>query len=273
PTRWRSRLFEHALQGFGIRDYNPGAVEVWNRQFGSAQVSAVTLMLKGDAVYVAGATAGTLPGQCSAGTPDPFVIKYNVTGAQHWRRQFGTAEWDGVVSMVSAFSGLYLTGIRLSPVSNTHIFLAKLNDDPGAASDLRPRISWECIVNAASLEGGGVSPGEIVTIFGSGIGPLQPMAQQLTSEALVATRLADTRVLFNGVPASILYASDGQTNVIVPRGLADSKTVSVQIEYRGVLSDAVSVPLLAARPGIFTSDGSGRGQALARNEDGSVNSG
>src|SRR5262249_47225084 len=48
---------------------------------------------------------------------------------------------------------------------------------------------------------------------------------------------------------------------------------SVQIEYRGVLSDAVSVPLLAARPGIFTSDGSGRGQALARNEDGSVNSG
>ncbi|MGH7486578.1 MAG: hypothetical protein ACREMY_13410, partial [bacterium] len=40
-------------------------------------------------------------------------------------------------------------------------------------TDARPRISWECVVNAASYAGGGVAPGEIVTLFGQAMGPAE----------------------------------------------------------------------------------------------------
>jgi uncharacterized protein (TIGR03437 family) len=112
----------------------------------------------------------------------------------------------------------------------------------------------------------------MVTIFGSRLGPLQPAGQQVNADGRLSNSLADTRVLFNGVPAPLLYVSETQTSAIVPYGLAGSNTVKVQVEYRGVASDAVTVPVLGARPGIFSVDGSGRGQAVAFNEDGSTNS-
>ena len=49
-------------------------------------------------------------------------------------------------------------------------------------------------------------------------------------------------------------------------------TVDVQVEYNGVRSESLIVPVLEARPGIFSIEGSGRGQAAVTNEDGSPNS-
>jgi uncharacterized protein (TIGR03437 family) len=48
--------------------------------------------------------------------------------------------------------------------------------------------------------------------------------------------------------------------------------VDVQVEYQGVQSDVVTVPVLPSRPGIFSLDGSGQGLLAILNEDGSVNS-
>jgi uncharacterized protein (TIGR03437 family) len=49
-------------------------------------------------------------------------------------------------------------------------------------------------------------------------------------------------------------------------------SVDVQVEYQGVPSDVVTVPVLPSRPGIFSLDGSGQGLLTIANEDGSVNS-
>lgn len=48
--------------------------------------------------------------------------------------------------------------------------------------------------------------------------------------------------------------------------------MDVEVEHKGVRSPIVTVPVLGTRPGLFSVDGSGRGQAAAFNEDGSVNS-
>ena len=48
--------------------------------------------------------------------------------------------------------------------------------------------------------------------------------------------------------------------------------MDVQVEYKGVRSEAVTAPVLASRPGIFSLDGSGQGQGAILNEDGSLNS-
>jgi uncharacterized protein (TIGR03437 family) len=135
-----------------------------------------------------------------------------------------------------------------------------------------PRIFPDCVVNAASYIGGGVAPGEMVTLFGSAMGPTELATLRLTDDRRLATTLAETRVLFDGVPAPLVYVSEKQSTAIVPYAVSGKTSVEVQVEYKGVRSDALTVPVLASRPGIFSVDGSGLGPGAILNEDGSLNS-
>ena len=130
----------------------------------------------------------------------------------------------------------------------------------------------DCVLNAASYVGGGVAPGEIVTIFGAAMGPSETVPLSLTADGRLDTTLAGARILFNGAPAPLLYVSDTQSSAIVPYAMAGLPSVDVQVEYQGVPSDVLTVPVLPSRPGIFSRDGSGQGLLAIVNEDGSVNS-
>jgi uncharacterized protein (TIGR03437 family) len=55
-------------------------------------------------------------------------------------------------------------------------------------------------------------PGEIVSIFGSNLGPPLPAGAILDSNPLVSKQTANTQVLFDGVPAAMVYASANQTS-------------------------------------------------------------
>ena len=109
------------------------------------------------------------------------------------------------------------------------------------------------VVNAATLAPGPIAPGEIVTIFGSGFDPLQ------------------TQLLFDGKPATIFYSSAGQINALAPPELAPNSSTSISILANGAKVADISVPVVAAAPGIFTT-ANGTGPAAANNEDGSINS-
>ena len=104
------------------------------------------------------------------------------------------------------------------------------------------------------------------------MGPSELVRLSLAEDGRLATTLAGTRILFSGVPAPLLYVSDKQSSAIVPYALTGQSSVDVQVEYQGVRSEAVTVPVLTARPGIFGVDGSGHGQGAILNEDGSPNS-
>jgi uncharacterized protein (TIGR03437 family) len=259
------------FQGDGafLRKYDSSGNVLWSRQFGTVErvyrhASAHAVAVDSSGVYVVGRTDGTLPGQCRAGGSDAFVRRYTAEGDEVWTRQFGTFGGDIANGVAMHADGVYLAG-----VASVKAVLARVEKTPAPVDESRPHILWECVVNAASLEGGGVAPGEIVTIFGRAVGPPEHAPLHLTEGP---RRLADTRVLFNGIAGPLLYVSEAQINTIVPYALAEGLLVEIQVEYNGSLSNVVTVPLLPARPGVFTLDGSGFGQGAILNEDGSINS-
>jgi uncharacterized protein (TIGR03437 family) len=127
------------------------------------------------------------------------------------------------------------------------------------------------VTNAASGQVGAVSPGEIIVLYGERLGPSALAGLTINSSGKVDTVSGGTRVLFDGVPAAMLYSSAGQVSAIVPYGVTGRNAVSVQLEYQGQLSPAISLPVAPSAPGIFTQDQSGRGPGAIRNQDNSVN--
>jgi trimeric autotransporter adhesin len=136
-----------------------------------------------------------------------------------------------------------------------------------------PVISAAGILNGASFSYGPVSPGEIISLFGSAIGPPAPSYLTLTNPRLVANSLAGVTVFFDGIPAPLLYASAGQVNAVVPHSIAGESTTQLQTEYLGVLSNPVTLPVADTSPGVFSIGGSGSGPGAILNDvDESVNS-
>ena len=123
------------------------------------------------------------------------------------------------------------------------------------------------IVNAASFLPTPAAPGLIITFFGTGIGPSTPVSGTFTNGVL-DTSAGEVRVLFDGIPAPILYASATQVNAIVPYEMFGRFNTSVQVEFQRVLSNTITLQVASASPGIFTIGG---GQGAILNQDGRVN--
>ena len=127
------------------------------------------------------------------------------------------------------------------------------------------------VLHAASFRGGAVAPGEIVTIFGSNIGPATLATLKLDAQGKVATDLNTARVLFDGVPAPMIYTLSGQNSVIVPYSVAGRGSTQVVVEYQGRQSPPVSLAVAAAAPGLFSANSSGTGPGAILNQNGSLN--
>jgi len=135
-----------------------------------------------------------------------------------------------------------------------------------------PQISEAGVTNAASYIGGAVAPGEIITIFGSNLGPSSLVTLQLAGDGQhVSTELGGTRVLFDGVAAPMIYAWKGQVSVVVPYSVSERTSTVVEVEYDGKRSNSLTLRVAPSAPGIFTLDSSGRGQGAILNQDYSVN--
>ncbi len=131
-----------------------------------------------------------------------------------------------------------------------------------------PLISSAGVVHAASFQGGAISPGQVLTIFGSGLGPDQLATLELTADRLSITKsIGGTRVLFDGVAAPMLYSLAGQVSAIAPFGVAGRRSVEMQVEYSGRMSNRITLGVEPAVPGIFTMDASGSGLGAILNED------
>jgi len=160
-------------------------------------------------------------------------------------------------------------------VANGKVYVPTLSDAVAVygllSGDGGGALSVSAIVDAASGAAGPVAPGELIALYGSGMGPDSPAGMEFTAGGGVSTYLGGTRVLFGETPAPLLYASGGQVNTVVPFGLASASS-QLQIEYQGRRSNPVTVPIVPAYPAIFSTDGSGTGQGQVLNADGSANS-
>jgi uncharacterized protein (TIGR03437 family) len=93
-------------------------------------------------------------------------------------------------------------------------------------------------------------------------------ASQTAKDGTLATVVSDTQVLFDGVPAPIVYVMGNQTSAMVPYQVSMQPTTSVQVVYQGVRSDPVTCKVVPQAPGIYTLNFQGSGQGAILNQDG-----
>jgi uncharacterized protein (TIGR03437 family) len=125
-----------------------------------------------------------------------------------------------------------------------------------------------CIVDAADLDPvDPVAPFQLLTIFGSGLGPATPV---------IATTLGGVSVNFGSPPAPLLYVSSNQINLAAPLVSGDTNTV-VNVTVNSLSSPMLQFSTTSADPTLFVVPGSysatyRESAAVALNADGSLNS-
>ncbi|MGO9228973.1 MAG: hypothetical protein ACLQKA_07165 [Bryobacteraceae bacterium] len=119
------------------------------------------------------------------------------------------------------------------------------------------------LVGAASLSQGPVAPGEIVTIYGTGIGPAAGVAGSADASGRIGSLLAGAQVTFDGVAAPLFYAQASQINAQVPYTIAGETFTQMEVTYQGQSVGTLNLAVAPSAPGLF---------AAALNQDGSLNS-
>jgi uncharacterized protein (TIGR03437 family) len=242
--------------------------------------------------------------------PEAFAMKLNPNGATIWATFLGGGLTGNRANAVSVDSSdnVWLTGDDGIPTAPGESFVAELSADGSAlpyseqfpqgeagqdiaidpsgevhfagAADLISTISpaslsaprANSILNAASgTTIGLVAPGEIISIFGSGIGPTNPVAAT-PQNGVFPKSLGGVQVLVNGTPVPLLYVSASQINAEIPSPIHDLEN---EIAVLQVVNNSVALPdfrvaVAASEFGVFHKP---RSQSLAAvNQDGTLNS-
>jgi len=119
----------------------------------------------------------------------------------------------------------------------------------------------QAVVSAASYASSPAALGELVSLFGSGIGPATPAAFTI-SNGYVTQTLANTSVTIDGKGAAMVYASSDMITVQVPYDATIGTQRNVVVNNNGTIAHG-KVDITAAAPALFALDGSGIGQAAA----------
>ncbi len=126
-------------------------------------------------------------------------------------------------------------------------------------------------VSAATFLGGtGVSPGSLVSVFGVALS--QETAQ--ATKVPLPFKLANRYVEVNGSDkAALLFVSPGQMNLQLPVGTpGGAQQLLVRLADTDEPIAGGNLIVTPTQPGLFTVSQDGAGQALALNQDGSINS-
>lgn len=128
-------------------------------------------------------------------------------------------------------------------------------------------INPQAILNAASFSPAGnpVSPGELVTLFGTNLAAGTVVAKALP----FPTTLGNVQVMVNNTPCPIYFVSTSQISALVPFGTTGPVATFV-VTNGGTKSNSVDVPLANSAPGIFSIAQTGVGAGAILKTDYSV---
>lgn len=126
------------------------------------------------------------------------------------------------------------------------------------------------VQSAASQVPGPIAPGEIISIYGTNLGPATGVGPVIANNA-VGTEVAGIQVTFDNIAAPLLYVSATQINAVVPFELNGRFQTHMTVSNNGSLSTALDLTVAPAVPGLFTVSQTGTGPGAILNHDRSVN--
>jgi minor extracellular serine protease Vpr len=124
-----------------------------------------------------------------------------------------------------------------------------------------PNIPAGSLVDGAGF-GKTVSPGDIVSLFGTGLGtagmgaPVIPLPFDINHTVVTVTGRYTGYSGTQEFSAPLFYSSSGQVNFQVPFLLVSGRNATVQVYLQGIVGNALTFQPTATAPGIFTT-GSG----------------
>jgi uncharacterized protein (TIGR03437 family) len=184
-----------------------------------------------------------------------------------------TESW---IQITFGASGTGNGGISYHLLANTvaqrtgNIHVGALNYTITQQAPVAPPVVLSSVSNAADYSTDAVSPGEIVALFGSGMGPDKIVTLQVNN-GTVTNSLVGTQVLFDSVAAPMIYTLKGQVSAVVPYAVAGKTSTQVQVKYQDGVSNTMTMPVHAATPAIFSLDATGIGPGAILNQDTSIN--
>jgi len=172
--------------------------------------------------------------------------------------------------LVAATAGPGFTPTQTGPFpagTTGSMFLSNLSST--TSNSPAPTYSLTCAGSSASLAIGSISPGELVTLFGNGLGPQQGVQTHVAPPNPYPTRMANVQVTFDGTPAPLLWVQDAQINLVAPWSLTPGQNTQVCVSYNNVNTNCLTLPVVQATPAVFMVDAR---YAAALNQDGTYNS-
>ncbi len=192
----------------------------------------------------------------------PSAIVAGPNGSAYVAGSTNSTDFPGIVGAASGVPLTFVTQIQINNPQTT--------DGPCVSQVLQ---------NAATFAEGPVAPGELVTIRGAGIGPVEGVAGTPRSDGAYPNVLSGVQVSFDGQPAPLIYVQEQQINTVVPWGVAGDYNstyeggTQVSVRVGGVATNTFTIPLAVAAPGIFElNEANAPNQAAVLNQDGTVNS-
>ncbi|MEP6960706.1 MAG: putative Ig domain-containing protein [Acidobacteriota bacterium] len=165
--------------------------------------------------------------------------------------------WSGswLPNISAAAANLRVTLSRLNPLATISLeasgqVMTGSNEDPLV----------KAVVPAATQAlNDPLAAGGWITIYGDNLASAETLAR---TSSLPVT-LSDVVVLVGGVPAPLYYVSSSQVNAVLPRSSSPGVQYQLVLQRSGKASAPVNVVVAAVRPGLFTLNQQGSGQAAA----------
>lgn len=241
-----------------IAKLNPsGTAMVWATFLGGTGADVATRLALDSAgnVWAAGSTGSTDFPQAS-GFPNgtEFLAELNAGGTALLDSQLFPA-------------GTVASGIAVDAGGTIHLAGAA-----GLVSANAPPVAGPQIFGIANAAGGTlagrVTAGEVISIYGAGLGPTSGVSGSFDSAGYLPVSLGGVHVTIAGMPAPLLYVSNTQINAVAPEELTGTAP-SLEVAVGNSALPPFRLVIDPAIPEVFRL---AAGNAAAINQDGTVNS-
>jgi uncharacterized protein (TIGR03437 family) len=237
-------------------------------------VSATSITVTPNSLTFNSQTGGTAPAAQTVsvgatGASSSFTTSVQATGGSWLSATSSGATTPATLSVsvnpTGLAPGIYPGTVTVTGPSSNQTVNVTLNISSQATPAIR------IALNAASGQPGLIAPGEILALQGTNMGPLTGVTAAPTSAGTFNTALSGVQVMFDGVPAPLLFVRNDQINAIAPYAIFGKTSTQITVQYSGSTSDPLGLRVTDAAPGVFTVDSSGKGAGAIVNQDGTIN--